>query len=87
MFAIFNLITDSILVGKWGTLERAWRHVCKNLQKPFLNVIKFRRLKTHSPIKCQCCPHIETSQLICTANQLTGFYIRATMALNGLKDL
>ena len=35
-------------------------------------------------IKCQCCPHIETSQLICTANQLTGFYIRATLALNGL---
>ena len=24
------------------------------------------------------CPHIETSQLICTANQLTGFYMRAT---------
>ena len=33
----------------------------------------------------QCCPHIETSQLICTANQLTGFYMRATLALNGLK--
>ena len=26
-----------------------------------------------------CCPHIETSQLICTANQLTGFYMRATL--------
>ena len=25
-----------------------------------------------------------TSQLICTANQLTGFYMRATLALNGL---
>ena len=36
------------------------------------------------PIKCQCCPHIETSQLICTANQLTGFYMRATLAFNGL---
>ena len=34
--------------------------------------------------KCQCCPHIETSRLICRANQLTGFYMRATMALNGL---
>ena len=33
----------------------------------------------------QCCPHIETSQLIFTANQLTGFYMRATLALNGLK--
>ena len=28
-------------------------------------------------------PHIETSQLICTANQLTGFYLRATLVLNG----
>ena len=37
------------------------------------------------PIKCQCCPHIETSQLIYCANQLTGFYMRATLALNGLK--
>ena len=35
-------------------------------------------------MKCQCCPHIETSQLICTANQLTGFYTRATLAINGL---
>ena len=36
------------------------------------------------PIKCQCCPHIETSQLICTANQLTDFYMRATLPSNGL---
>ena len=28
----------------------------------------------------QCCPHIETSQLIRCANQLTGFYMRATLA-------
>ena len=35
-------------------------------------------------IKGQCCPHIENSQLICCANQLTGFYIRATLALNEL---
>ena len=27
---------------------------------------------------------IETSQLICTANQFTGFYIGPTMALNEL---
>ena len=30
------------------------------------------------------CPHIETSQLICHANQLTGFYMRATLALDRL---
>ena len=36
------------------------------------------------PIKYQYCPHIENSQLICKANQWTGFYMRATPALNGL---
>ena len=36
------------------------------------------------PIKCQCCPHIETSQLICSAHQLTGFYMRETLTFNGL---
>ena len=41
----------------------------------------------HQPIKCQCCPHIETSQLICTVNQLTGFYMRETLALDGLKKV
>ena len=32
------------------------------------------------------CPHIETSQLICCANQLTGIYMRATLAFNGLTN-
>ena len=32
-----------------------------------------------------CCSHIETSQLICCPNQLIGFYVKATLALNGLK--
>ena len=32
----------------------------------------------------QFCPHIETSQLICCADQFTGFYMRAAVALNGL---
>ena len=36
---------------------------------------------------CQCCPHIETSQLICTANQLTGYCMRAILTLNGLRQL
>ena len=31
--------------------------------------------------------HIETSQLICTVNQLTDFYVRATLALNGFKNI
>ena len=35
-------------------------------------------------MKHQCCQHIETSQLICSANPLTGFYMMATLALNEL---
>ena len=45
------------------------------------------RLISSQPIKCQCCPHVENSQLICCANQLTGFYMRATLALSGLIHL
>ena len=33
---------------------------------------------------CQCCPHLETSKLICYAIQMTGFYMRATLAPYGL---
>ena len=32
-------------------------------------------------------PHVGTSQLICCVNQLTGFYMRATLAFNGLNAL
>ena len=32
----------------------------------------------------QSCHHIENSQLIYSANQLTGFYVMATLAFNEL---
>ena len=35
-------------------------------------------------VKCQCSPHIETSHLIFCTKQLTGFYMRAALALIGL---
>ena len=41
-------------------------------------------IKFINPLNASVDPHIETSQLICTANQLTGFYMRATLACNGL---
>ena len=37
------------------------------------------------PFNGQCPSHIETSQLICRANQLTGFYMRGTLVDKGLK--
>ena len=33
-------------------------------------------------IKLQSCHHIETSQLICRANQLSGFCMMATLVFN-----
>ena len=47
-------------------------------------VLVLDSLLKYQPIKCQCCLHIETSQLICTSNQLTGFYIRLSLAFTGL---
>ena len=38
-------------------------------------------------IKCQCYPHIGTSQLVCCANELTGFYMKITLTLNGLSSV
>ena len=32
----------------------------------------------------QCSSHIETNQLVCSANQLTGFYMRGTLVVKGL---
>ena len=35
-------------------------------------------------LKCQSYYHRDPSQLICSANQLTGFYMMATLAVNEL---
>ena len=38
----------------------------------------------HYPFSDQCSHHIETSQLICRANQLTGFHMMGTLVAKGL---
>ena len=62
----------------------------ETLQKTFCEIrvlkISKRNAKYLMQSYCQCCPYIETNQLICTANQLTGFYVRATLAFNGLNS-
>ena len=53
----------------------------------FCNISDFEQANVKEqnwPIKCQCCPHTESSQLICYAKQLTVFYARTTLAFNGL---
>ena len=39
-----------------------------------------------NPLIASVVPHIETSQLICIANQLTGFYMRVRLAINGFME-
>ena len=53
----------------------------------YLRTLVLGSRSIYKPIKCQCCRHIETSQLICIANQFAGFYVRATLAFNGPIDL
>ena len=50
-------------------------------QISLLIFIEFNPLRTSVP------HHIETSQLICNANQLTGFYMMRTLVVNGLSKL
>ena len=47
-----------------------------------LQIIFYLYLKLYT---VQCPSHIETSQLNCSANQLTGFYVRGTSTVKGLK--
>ena len=44
------------------------------------------RVGKYQLIKRQSCYHIETSQLICSANCLTGFYMMATLVFNELME-
>ena len=37
-----------------------------------------------NPFNDQCSHHIETSHLICSANQLTGFYMMGTLVVKRL---
>ena len=43
-------------------------------------------IKYASHLKRHSCHHIETSQLICRINHLTGFYMMTTLAFYKLKD-
>ena len=46
-----------------------------------------RSINLRLPFNDQCSHHIETSQLICRANQLTGFYIKGTFIVKRLTSL
>ena len=44
-------------------------------------------LLTLEPLNDQCSHHVESSQLICRANQLTAFYMMGTLVVKGLIKL
>ena len=44
----------------------------------------YQTQKKYQPFNDQCSHRIETSQLICTASQLTGFYMMRTLIVKGL---
>ena len=50
----------------------------------FMSIICYVKVLGNQLIKRQSCHHTETSQLICYANHLTGFYMMATLAFNEL---
>ena len=52
---------------------------------PLLVHILFKVPIKYKLIKRQNCHHIQISQLICSANQLTGFYMMTTLAFNELR--
>ena len=54
------------------------------LLKMFYEVLEIGGIDRTKLIKRQSYHHIETSQLICSADQLTGFYIMTALAFNEL---
>ena len=56
-----------------------------------LNVLQFypdlsKKSKSINPLNASAALIIKTSHLTCFANQVTGFYMRATLVFNGLKQ-
>ena len=54
------------------------------LFNPLVIKIQILSLDRLNSLNASHCPHIETSRLICSANQLTGFYMRETLTFNEL---
>ena len=56
------------------------------LFNPLVIKIQILSLDRFNSLNANHCPHIETSQLVCSANQLTGFYMRETPTFNELNE-
>ena len=88
-----NIYFFSIFFRWILTAKKVWGYTIL-LTLRFNNFIWLRFIFIHSslfiqklyPFNDQCSHHTETSQLICRANQLTGFYMIGTLVVKGLKN-
>ena len=87
---VFKTVGNQLELGCWENVSK--EKFCKNNKRKrtltAAYILDFLRINTkHLPIKSQNRHHIETSQLICITNQLTGFYVMTTMAFYGFKSI
>ena len=70
-------LIKGLCIKKWGIGSSF------NLGRSACNSVGKRLFK---PFNDQCSHHIETSQLICSANQLISFYMMGTLVVKGLNS-
>ena len=76
--------TETLLGIKFDselTFDQHFSSVCSKASK---KLHALGRSSIYMSLNGQCSHHIETSQLICSANQLIGFYMMGTLAVKGL---
>ena len=90
------LPVTTLFFWKFGSsLRTSYKELIWCTNDPNANIVAFckrwkftwRYFFPVSILKRQSCHHMETSQLICSANQLTDFYMMATLKLNELRSL
>ena len=59
--------------------KSAQESVTKSLRRNVQSILGFKQLANLNPLSTSVFHHIETSQLICIANQLIGFYMRGNI--------
>ena len=73
--------------GKFGALRflviPVLRFITDEFSFSIFIYVHFHKVNIINSLNAKSCHHIETSQLICKANQLSVFYTMATLAFNG----
>ena len=78
---------EKMILSNWKTGHGYVDFIKVN--KPFYFCFKLQIssiIQLASPFDDQCSYHIETSQLVCRANQLSGLYMVGTLVVKGLRN-